>query len=55
MTELVMENDVEKKNLENIRRIIDLTVYEEVTARSQATQDEAKKGWWIANKERFIK
>jgi hypothetical protein len=49
-------------NLDNIQRIIDLIVYKEVIARSQATQDdvdriakEAKKGWWLANKDRFIK
>jgi hypothetical protein len=49
-------------NLENIQRIIDLMVYKKATARSQATQDEvdriakeAKKDWWLVNKERFIK
>jgi hypothetical protein len=36
--------------------------YKEATAKSQATQEEvdeiaqsAKKGWWQANRERFIK
>jgi hypothetical protein len=49
-------------NHENIQRIIDLMVYKEATARSQATQDEvdsiakeAKKDWWRTNKNRFIK
>jgi hypothetical protein len=49
-------------NIENIQRVIDLIVYKEATARSQATQDEvdriakdAKKDWWLVNKERFIK
>jgi hypothetical protein len=69
MTELIIENDVEKKKLDgllissvNLENIIDLMVYEKATARSQATQDEvdriakeAKTDWWIANKERFIK
>jgi hypothetical protein len=49
-------------NIENIQRIIDLMAYKETVAHSQATQDdvdriakEAKKGWWLANRERFIK
>jgi hypothetical protein len=49
-------------NFEEIQRIIDLMTYKEATARSMATQDEvdeiaksAKKGWWQANRERFIK
>jgi hypothetical protein len=57
MTELVIKN-----NHDNIQRIIDLMVYKEATARSQATQDEvdsiakeAKKDWWRTNKNRFIK
>jgi hypothetical protein len=42
------------------QHIIDLMVYEEPTAHSQATQGEvdriakeAKQGWWQANKERI--
>jgi hypothetical protein len=49
-------------NLDNIQHFIDLMVYKETIAHSQATQDdvdriakEAKKGWWLANRERFIK
>jgi hypothetical protein len=49
-------------NFEEIQRIIDLMTYKEATAKSMATQDEvdeiaksAKKGWWQANRERFIK
>jgi hypothetical protein len=49
-------------NLENVQRVIDLMVYKTATADSQATQDEvdsiakeAKKGWWQANREHFIK
>ena len=49
-------------NIENIQRIIDLMTYREATARSQAKQEdidniarEAKKGWWEANRKRFIK
>jgi hypothetical protein len=49
-------------NFEEVQRIIDLIMYKEATAQSQATQQdvddivrEAKKGWWQANRERFIK
>jgi hypothetical protein len=49
-------------NFEEIQRFIDLMKYKEATARSQATQEDvdeiaksAKKGWWQANRERFIK
>ncbi|GHV44845.1 hypothetical protein FACS1894180_6700 [Bacteroidia bacterium] len=49
-------------NFEEIQRFIDLMTYKEATARSQATQEDvdelaksAKKGWWQANRERFIK
>ncbi|GAB6012848.1 hypothetical protein [Viscerimonas tarda] len=49
-------------NFEDVQRIIDLMTYKEATAKSQATQEdvdniakEAKKGWWSANRERFIK
>ncbi|GHV24842.1 hypothetical protein FACS1894176_02010 [Bacteroidia bacterium] len=49
-------------NFEDVQRMIDLMTYKEATARSQATQSdvdiiakEAKKGWWKANRERFIK
>jgi hypothetical protein len=49
-------------NLENIQHIIDLMIYKDAIAHSQATQDEvdciakdAKKDWWQTNRERFIK
>jgi hypothetical protein len=49
-------------NFEGVQRIIDLMTYKEATARSQATQadvdniaQEAKKGWWQANRARFIR
>jgi hypothetical protein len=48
-------------DVEDVQRFIDLTMYKEVTARSQATQKdidklakEVNKGWWQANRERFI-
>jgi hypothetical protein len=56
--EIVIPSSV---NLDNIQSAIDLMVYKAATARSQATQDEvdsiakeAKKGWWSANRDRFI-
>ncbi|MDR0814988.1 MAG: hypothetical protein LBN37_04455 [Bacteroidales bacterium] len=49
-------------NFEEVQRMIDLMTYKEATARSWATQEdvndiarESKKGWWQANRERFIK
>jgi hypothetical protein len=49
-------------NFEEIQRFIDLMTYKEATAKSQATQAEvdeiaksAKRGWWQANRQRFIK
>ncbi|MDR1937488.1 MAG: hypothetical protein LBQ73_03175 [Tannerellaceae bacterium] len=49
-------------NFEEVQCVIDLIIYREATAQSQATQQdvddiarEAKKGWWQANRERFIK
>ena len=49
-------------NFEEVQRMIDLMTYKEATAKSSATQAEvdeiareAKKGWWQANRERFIK
>jgi hypothetical protein len=45
----------------DVQRLIDLMMYNEATAKSQATQEEvdeiakeAKKGWWEANRDRFI-
>ena len=47
--------------VENVQRFIDLIQWNEATAKSQATQEEineiageAKKGWWEANRNRFI-
>jgi hypothetical protein len=49
-------------DIEDVQRMIDLLMYKEATARSQATQEEvddlakeAKKGWWQANRDRFIR
>jgi hypothetical protein len=48
-------------SVENVQRCIDLMMYKEATAKSQATQEEideiareAKKGWWEANRDRFV-
>jgi hypothetical protein len=48
-------------DVEDVQRIIDLIIYKEAIANSQATQDdvdriakEAKKDWWQANRERFM-
>jgi hypothetical protein len=48
--------------MDDLQRVIYLIIYKEVTAHSQATQDdidriakEAKKDWWQANRERFMK
>ena len=48
-------------NMDDVQRFIDLMQWNEVTAKSQATQEEideiakeAKKGWWEANRDRFI-
>jgi hypothetical protein len=47
--------------VENVQRFLDLLQWNEATAKSQATQEEideiareAKKGWWEANRDRFI-
>jgi hypothetical protein len=47
--------------VEEVQRILDMVKLNEITAKSQATQEEideiareAKKGWWKANRERFI-
>jgi hypothetical protein len=47
--------------VEEVQRILDLVKLNEITAKSQATQEEideiareAKKGWWEANRARFI-
>jgi hypothetical protein len=47
--------------IENVQRFLDLVKLNEITARSQATQGEIdniarefKKGWWEANRDRFI-
>jgi hypothetical protein len=48
-------------DVDDVQRLIDLMAYKEVTAKSQATQEEideiareAKKGWWKANRDRYI-
>jgi hypothetical protein len=48
--------------IENVQQCLDLIKWNEATARSQATQEdidkiagEAKKGWWVANRNRFIR
>lgn len=45
-----------------LQRLIDYLTYKEITANSQATQEqvdklakEVKKGWWNANRTRLIK
>ena len=47
---------------EEVQRIVDLIIYKELTAQSQATQTEvdaiakeAKKGWWQANRKEFMR
>ena len=47
---------------DEMQRVIDLILYKEATAKSTAGQNDidkiaqnAKKGWWIKNRERFIK
>ena len=47
---------------DKVQRIIDLVLYKEATAGSAARQSEidkiaqnVKKGWWVKNRERFIK
>ncbi|MDR2499425.1 MAG: hypothetical protein LBD28_08295 [Tannerellaceae bacterium] len=47
---------------EEIQRIIDLIKLKEATAKSIATQDsidrlaqESQRGWWAANRKRFIR
>jgi hypothetical protein len=49
-------------NTEGIQRIIDLMAYREATAKTKAKQKDVdklakdiKKGWWEANKKRFVK
>ena len=48
-------------DVDDVQRFIDLMMWNEATAKSQATQEEideiareAKKGWWEANRDRFI-
>jgi hypothetical protein len=48
-------------DLGDVQRLVDLLKYKEATSKSQATQEdidriasEAKKGWWAANRDRFI-
>ena len=59
--EIVVRIPSHVADIEDVQRFIDLIVYKEATARSQATQEdidkiakEAKKGWWAANRKHFI-
>jgi hypothetical protein len=45
-----------------LQQLVDYLTYKEATAKSKAKQSEvdslakeAKKGWWLANKSRFVK
>jgi hypothetical protein len=59
---------VQKKRLpayvktDGLQRLVDYLIYKEATAKSKAKQAdvdalaaETKKGWWLKNKERFVK
>jgi hypothetical protein len=59
--EIIVRIPADVMEIEDLQRMLDLIKLNEIAAKSQATQEEidriakeAKKGWWAANRDRFI-